>query len=188
MTENTTEKATEQVANLHKPAKPARPAPLFDLAIKAEKARHVARVSDLERMRSSSGLIQTMAFRTSVLAGAVVFAGAALDSAPLMVLAMALCVVGLVAFAAVMWQECKAFDLEDAALQQWPQLPALPIRDVRPASQSEERAMSRYRITHIDALRCKRVLHVLAPCRQCAVDAALRAYGDAWALSAIRAA
>lgn len=46
--------------------------------------------------------------------------------------------------------------------------------------------MSSYRITHIDEQHCKRVLHVRATCRDDAIALAMRAYGEAWAVAAIR--
>lgn len=46
--------------------------------------------------------------------------------------------------------------------------------------------MSGYRVTHIDAARCKRVLDLLAACTEEAMAAANRLYGEGWAVSAMR--
>ncbi len=46
--------------------------------------------------------------------------------------------------------------------------------------------MSGYRVTHIDAARCRRVLDLLAASTEAAMQAANRLYGEGWAVSAMR--
>lgn len=46
--------------------------------------------------------------------------------------------------------------------------------------------MSGYRVTHIDAERCKRTIEMVAASTEAAMQAANRIYGEGWAVSAIR--